>query len=86
LPSGDDRRRYGGYELVGSQIILKIVRNPDNDIVFFVSSNHADLTISQNAITGRDLGSVNNTYVNVNALKHAEYDIIFRPYKIVIAL
>lgn len=77
-PLGDDRRRYSGYELVGSQAALKIGRNPDNDIVFsnnFVSGNHAELTISQNAITVRDLGSVNNTYVNGNAVKQADLSI-----------
>lgn len=77
-PLGDDRRRYSGYELIGSQITLKIGRNPDNDIVFsnnFVSGNHAELTISQNAITVCDLGSINKTYVNGNAVKQADLSI-----------
>lgn len=77
-PLGDDRRRYSGYELIESEVTLKIGLNPDNDIVFlnnFVSRNHAELTISQNAITVRDLGSVNNTYVNGKAVKQADLSI-----------
>ncbi|CDX04961.1 Ftsk domain-containing protein YukB [Desulfitobacterium hafniense] len=71
-PLSDDRKRYCGYELVNSQATLTIGRNPDNNIIYssnFVSGNHAELIISQHSITVRDLGSVNNTYVNSKAVK-----------------
>jgi S-DNA-T family DNA segregation ATPase FtsK/SpoIIIE len=77
-PLSDDRKRYSGYELTGTQAKLKIGRNEDNNIVFsnnFVSGNHAELSISQDSITIRDLGSVNNTYVNGQAVKQTQLNV-----------
>ena len=77
-PLSDDRKRYRGYELVNTQALLTIGRNPDNAIVYsnnFVSGSHAELSISQNGISIRDLGSVNNTYVNCKSMKQGILNI-----------
>ena len=82
-PLSDDRKCYNGYELTSSQATLKIGRSPDSNIVFsnnFVSGNHAELTISQHAITVRDLKSANNTYVNGKAVQQTRLntgDVIY---------
>ena len=82
-PLSDDRKRYKGYELVNSGVRLTIGRNPDNSIVYdnsFVSGNHAELLFSQNTVTIRDLGSVNNTYVNSKTIRQealATGDVVY---------
>jgi S-DNA-T family DNA segregation ATPase FtsK/SpoIIIE len=76
-PLSDDRKRYCGYELVKPQTTLTIGRENCN-ITFpnsFVSGNHAELSISPSSITLRDLGSVNNTYVNGKSVKQATLNI-----------
>ena len=71
-PLTDDRKRFSAYELASTQVVLTIGRDGGNNIAYsnnFVSANHAELTISQNGITVKDLGSVNNTYVDGKAIK-----------------
>ncbi len=74
----DDRRHYAGYEIANPQVKLTIGRNGDNNIFYsnsFTSGSHAELNISQQDITIRDLGSTNNTYVNGKAVKQAKLNI-----------
>ena len=76
-PLSDDRKQYTGYEITGSQVTLAIGRSKGN-ITYasnYVSGEHAELTISQNGITVRDLGSVNHTYVNGRAIQQASLHI-----------
>jgi len=70
-PLSDDRKSYDGYEIISRPTILKIGRDFHNDISYsnkLVSSTHAELEISSNSITVRDLGSANGTYVNGKAI------------------
>ena len=77
-PLSDDRKRYCGYERRNEHITLSIGRNADSSIFYsnnFTSGNHAVLTVSQHAITVRDLESTNKTYVNGKAIQHAQLNI-----------
>jgi len=71
-PLSEDRKRYLGYELTGSEVTLKIGRGNDSDILYannFVSTYHAELTLSSQGISVRDMQSTNKTYVNGNAIE-----------------
>ena len=77
-PLSNDRKSYYGYKLIGGQATLKIGRHSDNNISYandFVSGNHAELTISPNGITVRDLNSTNNTYINGKAVTQARLKV-----------
>lgn len=81
-PPSDDRKRYAGYELTRPQVTLTIGRE-ESDLIFanqFVSASHAELTFSHGAISIRDLGSANLTFVNGKAVKQGMLktgDVIF---------
>lgn len=76
-PLSDDRKRYSAYEIVKSQATLTIGREDCNINFFnkFVSTVHAEITISSSDIIVRDLGSTNNTYVNGKAIKQENLKI-----------
>ncbi len=82
-PLSEDRKRYSAYEFTGKQVKLTIGRSRDNHIVYtneFVSRHHAELTISNGAISVRDLVSNNHTYVNGKAVRQAQLnngDVIY---------
>lgn len=71
-PLSNDRKFFKAYELVRANANISIGRYEDNNIVYFnnfVSGKHAELIFTASNVVVRDLGSMNNTYVNGKAVK-----------------
>lgn len=66
-PLSTDRRCYSGYEFTSEKFTLSIGREESSNICYaykYVSSRHAEISVTPRGIIIRDLGSMNNTYVN----------------------